>query len=230
MSTDRTSPVDRRHAVRLAFPEPDALPLPENASQPRNSFDWRGPSYQLCFGFMAAPTMDSLLQMVRGGLPGLAEQGLSPQYLIGATAAGAAALRGREVWHAASHMVYLRSDEHLQAWVLWCSKDPLDLLVVAERAEADHISPQANARGGGRMRPRRSSRGRRTGEITIVVEVEAGNEPGPTPSPSLVPSPSPVPSPSTVPSPSPMPSERVPVPLPPETEKRVRRRRKRARA
>ena len=87
MSTDWTSPVDCRHAVRFAFPEPDVLPSPENASQPGNSFDWRGPSHQLGFGVMAAPTMDSLLQMVRSGLPGLAEQGLSPQYLIGAMAA-----------------------------------------------------------------------------------------------------------------------------------------------
>ena len=101
MSTDWTSPVDRRHAVRFAFPELDALPSPENASQPGNSFDWREPSHQLGFGVKAAPTMDSLLQMVCSGLPGLAEQSLSPQYLIGAMAAGAAALQGSEVRHAA---------------------------------------------------------------------------------------------------------------------------------
>ena len=148
MSTDWTSPVDRRHAVRFAFPEPDALPSPENTSQPGNSFDWRGPSHQLGFGVIAAPTMDSLLQMVRSGLPGLAEQGLSPQYLIGATAAGVVALWGSEVRLAVSGMVYHRTDEHVQAWVLSCSKDPLDLLVVAERAKADPLSPQANARGG----------------------------------------------------------------------------------
>ena len=163
MSTDWTSPVDRRHAVRFAFPEPDALPSPENASQPGNSFDWRGPSHQLGFGVMAAPTMDSLLQMVRSGLPGLAEQGLSPQYLIGRTAAGAAAHQGSEVRLAALDIVYLRTDEYVQVWVLSCSKDPVDLLVIAERAEADPLCPQANARGGGQDEAKEEQPGEENG-------------------------------------------------------------------
>ena len=154
MSTDWSSPDDRRHAVRFAFPEPDVLPSPENASQPGNSFDWTGPSHQLGCGVMAAPTMDSLLQTVHSGLPGLAEKGLSPQYLIAATAGGVAALWGSQLWLAASDIVYHRTEEHVRAWVLSCSKDPLDLLVVAERAEADPRSPPANTGGRGRMRPR----------------------------------------------------------------------------
>ena len=92
--------------------------------------------------------MDSLLQMVSSGLPGLTEQGLSPQYFIKAMVAGAAALRGSKVWLAALDIVYLRTDKHVQAWVLLNSNDLLNLLVIAKRAEADPLSPQANAREG----------------------------------------------------------------------------------
>ena len=148
MSTDLTSPVDRRHAVRFAFPEPDALPSPEDASQPGNSFEWSGLFHQLGCGIMAALTMDGHLQMVRSGLPGLAEQGLSPQYLMGAMAVGAVALRGSKVGLTTSDMVYFRTNENVQALVLSCSKDPLELLVVTEFIEADPFSPEANAREG----------------------------------------------------------------------------------
>ena len=75
--------------------------------------------------------------MVRSGMPGLAEQGLSPQYPIGATAVGAVAVQGSEVWLAASDMVFLHNNKHFQAWVLLCLKIPLDLLVVAECTEDD---------------------------------------------------------------------------------------------
>jgi len=182
---DWTSPVDRRHAVRFSFPDPDALPSPVDTNQPGDSLDWRGPSHQLGFGVMAAPTMDSLLQMVRSGLPGLAEQGLSPQYLIGATAAGAAALQGGLARRlGVEDRVYLRTDEHVQAWVLSCSADPLDLLVVAERAEADVVVPEhaeadvvgpsANTSGGGRRRPRRGVRGGTAGRSSAAGEATGG--------------------------------------------------------
>ena len=90
-----------------------------------------------------------MASLLRSGMPALAKQGLSPQYLIGATAAGAVAVQGSEVWRAASDIVYFRTDKHVHAWVLSLSKDPLDLLVVAEHAEAHPASPQANARGAG---------------------------------------------------------------------------------
>ena len=137
--------------------------------------------------------MDSHFQMVRSGLPGLAEQGLLPQYLIGAMEVGAAAIQGSEIRHVSSNKVYLRTDEDVQTLILSFSKNQLDLLVVAERAKADPLSPQANTRRGGRQRPRRSGWGRKTGGNTVMVEVETRNEPGPMPSPSPVLSPSPRP-------------------------------------
>ena len=159
--TDWTSPVDRRHAVWISYLGPDILASLGPADQPGNSFHWRGPSHQLGFGVMAAPTMDSLLKMVHSGLPGLAELGLSPEYLIGATAAGAAALQGGTARHlSVADMVFLRTDEQVQAWVLSCSVDPLDLLVVVQRPVADLLcSPENPARGGRRSLRRRGQRG-----------------------------------------------------------------------
>ena len=177
--TDWTSPVDRRHAVRISYPGPDILPSPGPADQPGNSFDWRGPSHQLGFGVMAAPTMDSLLKMVHSGLPGLAELGLSPEYLIGATAAGAAALQGGSTRRlGAADMVFLRTDEHVQAWVLSCSVDPLDLLVVVQRPVADLLrSPENPARGGRRGLRRRGRRGTTREEEEPEPEGEPEGEP-----------------------------------------------------
>ena len=107
------------------------------------------------------PTMDSLLKIVHGGLPGLAELGLSPEYLLEAAAAGAAALQGGSTRRlGAVDMVFLRTDKHVQAWVLSCSVDPLDLLVVVQRPVADLLcSPENPARGGRRGLRRRGRRG-----------------------------------------------------------------------
>ena len=119
------------------------------------------------------------------------------------------ALRESEVRLAASDMVHFHTNEHVQAWVLLCLKDPLDLFVVAKRAEADPLSLQANARGGRKDEAEEEQPVDENGGNTVMVEVEAGNELGPVLSPSLVPSLFPVP------------SERESVPPPPETEKRV---------
>jgi len=155
--------VARRRAVRISYPDPDRLRSPEPTGQPGESFDWRGPSHQLGFGLMATPTMDCLVQMVRGELPGLAELDLTPQYLIGATAAGTAALQeGSSTRLGPQDMVFLRTDEHVQAWTLLCVGDPLDLLVVVRRPVADSISPP-RVRGGRGTREGQGTTGRTTG-------------------------------------------------------------------
>ena len=143
MLTDWTSPLDRRHAVRFSCPDPDMLPSPAPAEEDFFDLDWRGPNHYLGFGVMAAPTVDNLLTMVNSGLPGLAARGLLPEFLIGATAAGAAALQGGSTRRlGAEDMVFLRRDEHVQAWVLSSSVDPLDLLIVP-RPSADFVGPAA---------------------------------------------------------------------------------------
>ena len=183
--------------------------------------------------------MDSLLQMVRSGMPGLAEQGLSPQYLIGATAAGAAALQGGSARRLeAEDMVYLRTDEHVQAWVLSCSTDPLDLLVVAERARTNVVRPSASTR-----RRLRRGRGGTTGESSAAGGDTRGEQSGDGGEdiPAPPPGPPPVASeededediPAPPPSPSPVASEEdededAPAPPPrPPSRKKVRRRKKR---
>ena len=90
----------------------------EDPSRPETIFEWRGPSYQLGFAVLVASTMASLLEMVSSRLPGLANQVLSLRYLIGATAVGVAALQRSSTWHLSMEdMVYLCTDEHVQAWV-----------------------------------------------------------------------------------------------------------------
>ena len=172
--TDWTSPVDSRHAVRISYPGPDILHSPGPADQPGNSFDWRGPSHLLGFGVMAAPTMDKLLKKVHSGLPGLAELGLSPEYLIGVTAAGAVALQGGSTrLLGAAEMVFVHTNEHVKAWVLSCSVDPLDLLVFVERPVADLIRLLENPARGGRRVLRRAGRRETTRE---EEEVEPDGE------------------------------------------------------
>ena len=100
----------------------------------------------------------------------------------------------------------------------WCSSTPTSMsrprsCCVRKTRETclllpSALCPQAYTRRGGRMRLRRSCRGRRMGENTFVVDVKAGNELGPTPSPF------------------PMLSKRDPVPPPPMTKKRVWRSRR----
>jgi hypothetical protein len=125
--------VGHKRAVRISYLESAALPLTASLHLAVESLDWRGPSHQLFFGLMAAPTLECLVQMVQGEVPAITEE-QPPQHLIGATATGQAALQGGTSPRLVlEDMVVLRADGHVEAWVLSSGPDPLDLLVVVER-------------------------------------------------------------------------------------------------